>query len=400
MRHTSAYICLFLLGMLMASCHKVRHDHEVMALKGNYTYRGDVANKKYDGYGQLTHGDSIVYTGQWKDGKREGQGICTDSLGRRIVGQWRADTLVSGTRTDSLGTYRGDFNRRMVASGHGIYTDKKGHIYEGYWRNDRRTGFGFALEPGRHLRLGEWKADNYLGERVEYSSDRIYGIDISRFQHDIGRKHYAIDWGRMRITHLGSISKKHVRGTVDYPVSFCYIKSTEGVTLRNRYYLKDYQQARSHGIHCGSYHFFSINSAATAQANFFVKHSRFLTGDFPPVLDLEPLPSQIAKIGGVEVLFSRVRTWMRLVRQHTGVRPVLYVNQTFVNRYLPSAPDIKRDYEVWIARYGEYKPDVRLIYWQLCPDGRVAGIHGQVDVNVFNGYRNEYREFFGTQRIK
>ena len=52
-------------------------------------------------------------------------------------------------------------------------------------------------------------------------------------------------------------------------------------------------------------------------------------------------------------------------------------------------------YRVWIARYGEYKPDVKLIYWQLSPDGRVRGIHRLVDINVFNGYQDEWNEYIG-----
>jgi len=92
-------------------------------------------------------------------------------------------------------------------------------------------------------------------------------------------------------------------------------------------------------------------------------------------------------------LFKAVRTWLSLVKQKTGVSPILYVNQQFVNKYLPLAPDIKRDYQVWIARYGEYKPDVRLAIWQLSPDGRVQGIRGDVDIDVFNGYQEEWQEF-------
>jgi lysozyme len=72
----------------------------------------------------------------------------------------------------------------------------------------------------------------------------------------------------------------------------------------------------------------------------------------------------------------------------------------FVNVYLSQAPDIKRDYRVWIARYGEYKPDVRLAFWQLCPDGRVAGIHPAVDINVFNGYQTQFEEFLDSETIK
>ncbi len=66
-------------------------------------------------------------------------------------------------------------------------------------------------------------------------------------------------------------------------------------------------------------------------------------------------------------------------------RPILYISQRFVNKYLSLAPDLHNNYDVWIARYGEYKPDVNLVYWQLSPDGSVTGIHGHVDINVYNG---------------
>lgn len=204
----------------------------------------------------------------------------------------------------------------------------------------------------------------------------------------------------MRITHLGKISRKKVSGTVDYPVSFVYIKSTEGTSVRNPYYLSDYQQARKYGIHCGAYHFFSHTSQASKQAYFFLKHSRFSKGDFPPVLDVEPTPSQVKAMGGPAAMFSRIRTWLNIVRQRTGVKPILYVSQQFVNQYLPEAPDLMRDYMVWIARYGEYKPEVRLVFWQLCPDGRVSGITGEVDINVFNGYRDQFNQFLINERIK
>ena len=105
-------------------------------------------------------------------------------------------------------------------------------------------------------------------------------------------------------------------------------------------------------------------------------------------------------MGGTEELFARLRTWLKIVHNATGTKPILYVSQVFVNRYLPFAPDIKRDYKVWIARYGEYKPDVRLVYWQLCPDGRVRGTHGEVDINVFNGYDDQFQNFLENDRIK
>ena len=118
------------------------------------------------------------------------------------------------------------------------------------------------------------------------------------------------------------------------------------------------------------------------------------------MLDVEPTNAQIRAYGGTEKLLQAIRTWLQIVEQQVGVRPILYVNQGFVTKHLADAADMKRDYQVWIARYGEYKPDVRLAIWQLSPDGRVAGIRGEVDINVFNGYHDQYEEFLETHCIK
>lgn len=398
--HTLWLSALLLAVMTLAGCGDIAHPGQTVVRRGNTVYRGGIRDGKFDGYGQLSVGDSIVYAGQWRMGKRWGKGVSHDSLHHRIVGTWRADTLVSGRWTDSTGTYSGEMNRDAIAQGHGSFTDERRNLYVGEWRDGKRTGFGFDLTHKKHIRVGEWRADRYLGERLEYTADRIYGIDLSRFQHDVGRKHYAIDWKRVRISHLGNISRKKVTGKVDYPIAFCYIKSTEGTSLRNRYYRSDCSSARARGIRVGAYHFFSTRTPAAAQARFFIQNSSFHKGDLPPVLDVEPTHEQIKKMGGPGVLFQAVRTWLRIVGAHTGTRPVLYISQTFVNRYLPSAPDLKRDYNIWIARYGEYKPDVHLVYWQLCPDGRVTGIRTEVDINVFNGYRGEWSDFLSRECIK
>jgi lysozyme len=358
----------------------------------------DAGRKPYSGIFVETDGGIWRY-GTWLRTKREGKGISHDGKGNLICGTWNADTIVEGRRTDGKGTYHGHFNKEKEAEGHGFFAAADGTYYEGRWVGGLRNGFGFEL--GRsHMKAGEWMNGVYKGERISYTSERIYGIDISRYQHGKGRKYYPIYWNRLRITDLGRLSKKNVSGVVNYPVSFVYIKSTEGISIRNRYYAADYKQARKHGFHCGAYHFFSTKTSATAQARYFIRNSFFKKGDLPPVLDVEPTHKQIVKMGGETVLFNAIRTWMRIVRQHTGVKPVLYVSQNFVNKYLNAAPDIKKDYNIWIARYGEYKPDIKLIYWQLSPDGRVNGIHGDVDINVFNGYEDSFDSFIKTERIK
>ena len=390
--------------------------------KAELSYYLDRHNVEDEGYEMVAafaagkrhseHLDTIpVYNiGRWKGKKRQGTAISRDSLGRITIGQWDEDTLTSGIRIDSAGIFQGAFKDGKVGSvvdakaeGHGSFLSTEGHYFEGHWTDDQREGFGLQLlenEVVTVLKTGQWQQGVFKGERMNYTSERIYGIDISRYQHGKGRKKYPILWNQLRISHLGSKSKKQISGTVDYPVSFIFIKSTEGVSVRNPYYVHDYAAARKAGIPIGAYHFYSTKRTGSAQAQYFIQNTLFRTGDLPPVLDIEPSTSDIERAGGSKALWSNIRAWLQAVEKRCGVKPILYVNQKFVNKYLPDAPDIKRDYKIWIARYGEYKPDVKLIVWQLSPDGRVRGITGEVDINVFNGYQTQFDEFIQNETIK
>lgn len=193
----------------------------------------------------------------------------------------------------------------------------------------------------------------------------------------------------MRITSLGTASRKRIQGEVSYPVSFVFIKATQGTTIYNRYYAADLAAARRHGIAVAPYHFFSMKAGAP-QASYFLSHAQVSRATLPPMLDVEPSEAEIRQMGGDDVLFREVLVWLRQVEQQTGRTPILYVSQNFVNKHLPRAPKSIRRYPVWIARYGEYKPYVRLLIWQLAADGRVRGIKGDVDINVFNGSKADF----------
>lgn len=342
--------------------------------------------------------------GYWKAGRfhfglLNGPAVWRDPQGRIVCGLWDNDTIVVARRYDDEGCYDGQMDTLGLASGQGSIVRQDGSSYTGMWVNDRPEGWGF--ESSSHgIKAGEWRKGRFLGEKIKYTSERIYGIDISRHQHEKGRKRFTINWRQVRITSLGSKHNKHVMGRPDFPISFVYIKATEGISIRNRYYAADCQQARRQGIRVGAYHFMSLKTSAERQARHFLRYAQFRRGDFPPVLDVEPSHAQIAAIGGAEQLFKLIRTWCNIVERSTGHRPILYVSQMFVNRYLSKAPDIKQRYQVWIARYGEYKPDVHLVFWQLSPEGRVAGIHGPVDINVFNGYGLQYQEFLRNNTMK
>lgn len=304
-----------------------------------------------------------------------------------------------GMITDSLGVYRGTVDDHLQPDGHGSYTAPGNHYFEGEWSLGLRHGFGFNVQPGKDIQVGTWLNGRYKGEQLHFSAERIYGIDIARYQHESGRKRFRINWKALRITHLGKHNQQHATGETAYPVSFIYIKATQGVTVTNRYFAGDYAQARRHGYRVGAYHFYSTTTDARAQAAHFLKVARFSSGDFPPVLDVEPSDAQIKAMGGGEKLLSEMHTWLKVVEQQVGIKPILYLNQGFVNKYLHNAPDLKRNYLIWIARYSEYMPDIRLCWWQLSQTGKVSGIHGDVDINVFNGYRDKWEEYLSEGLI-
>ena len=345
---------------------------------------------------------TVWNVGTWRGRTHEGTALAVDSAGFTIIGTFDADTIKTGLRIDTLGTYLGDF-RGTIAHGHGAYI-ADGSYFEGHWSDDKRDGFGIQLltpvGDEARLQVGEWKKGRFWGERMKYTSERIYGIDIARYQHGKGRHKFPINWKQLGINYLGRKTHKNVHGAADYPVSFIFIKSTEGISITNKYYADDYAQARKHHIPIGAYHFFSLKSSGAAQAQHFIKNTKFQKGDLPPVLDVEPSDAQIKAAGGPEKMFQQIRIWLHMVQGRCGVPPILYINQMFINKYFSLVPDIKRDYDVWIARYGEYKPDVRLAFWQLCSDGRVKGITGDVDINVFNGYKSQFDEFVAKKSIK
>lgn len=342
--------------------------------------------------------DSATYVGQ-TNGKmvhnqrfvRQGYGVLTFANGTKLEGVWHNDSLKQGKRIDNKGIYIGELDSAYQATGQGVLYGHNGDYYQGEWQANKRQGFGLGLYRKIGLHCGEWRKDRFMGERMVYTADRVYGIDISRHQHEKKGKKYTINWNNLRIRSLGV--GRRVRGAVNYPVSYIYIKSTEGKSIYNKYYAADLQQARKRGIAVGTYHFFSTKSTGAQQAAHFLKMSWIGANDLPPVLDLEPNDAQIHGMGGDAALFREALVWLRTVERRCGKRPVLYVSQRFVNVHLAKAPAAMRNYDTWIARYSEYKPFVRLLHWQLTPYGRVNGIHGEVDINVFNGSREDFKKY-------
>lgn len=214
-----------------------------------------------------------------------------------------------------------------------------------------------------------WRA--LYGDVTYPEGYEIHGIDISHHQ---GR----IDWEKLK--DEGMIDK--------HPVRFVMIKATEGSTQIDENFTDNFHQAREYGFTRGAYHFYSVHSSARDQAQFFLKQVKLENGDLPPVLDVEHKPKQQTD----QEFKTSVLQWLEIVEQHYQVKPILYTYYKFKMQYLNDS--IFDQYPYWIAHYYvdsvEYRG--RWKFWQHTDAGRLPGIKGPVDFNIYNGSYYDLRQ--------
>ena len=192
----------------------------------------------------------------------------------------------------------------------------------------------------------------------------IHGIDISHHQ---GK----IDWQELKD-----------KGVIDkFPIRFVMIKATEGASQIDENFRENFYQAREHGFTRGAYHFYSVHSSAADQARFFISKVKLENGDLPPVLDVEHKPKKQTD----EQFKASVLEWLQIVERHYGVKPIIYTYYKFKTRYLNDP--IFDDYPYWIAHYyvDQVEYDGPWKFWQHTDVGRLPGIKGDVDFNIYNG---------------
>lgn len=191
----------------------------------------------------------------------------------------------------------------------------------------------------------------------------IYGIDVSRYQ-------ATINWNRLRNALIDRL-----------PIRFVIIKSTEGDSHIDTKFRDNFSNAKEHGFIRGVYHFWSNKSSARRQAYFFLAMVHLQPGDLPPVLDVEHKPKNIS----TEEFQQNILTWLHIVEDRYHVKPIIYTYYKFKDQYLSDSRF--DDYPYWIAHYYvnqmEYQGAWK--FWQHTDAGRLPGIKGYVDLDIYNG---------------
>lgn len=203
----------------------------------------------------------------------------------------------------------------------------------------------------------------------------VQGIDVSRHQG-------AIDWDATR------------RGGT----RFVFMKATEGKDHMDPNFYANWRGARDAGIPRAAYHFMTWCSTAAEQAAWFRQIVPNDPDALPPVLDLEWNNHSSCKnrFGRADVL-EKVRVMLAAMEAHTGKLPIIYTDMTFHRDILEGE---YFDNPFWLRSVAA-EPRERyngrvFTFWQYTQTGRVAGVRGDVDRNVFYGSEGEWVNFLLT----
>jgi lysozyme len=203
----------------------------------------------------------------------------------------------------------------------------------------------------------------------------VHGIDVSKWQG-------AINWDAVR----------------EAGTRFVFIKATEGGDHLDEKFLDNWNGAKAAGVPRAAYHFVYWCRPAHEQAQWFIQHIPNDADALPPVLDVEwnghsrTCPGKIS----AEKARAKMRVMLKELEDHTGKRPIIYTDITFHADVIEGSGEFDT-YPFWVRSVAS-PPRERYTnrpwsFWQYTTTGRVPGVKGDVDRNVFAGTDREWKQF-------
>lgn len=327
--------------------HNMLRINSLLRLLMAITLSAILATATYAREGNLS-ASNYEYTGGVADGKQNGFGICRYKNGNVYIGNWKMG----------------------YKSGKGLIRFADGTMDFGTWVQGT-----LAKQPGRKFKVGK----------------KCYGIDVAKYQKTVRWENLAL-----HVDAEGNIATGKKKTRYRQPVLFALMKSTEGITIIDPFFKRNFREAKHCGIIRGAYHFLSVNSPVEEQVKFFIENTPLEPGDLPPVLDLE-ISKRVMEQQHDKVI-KMAKKWLREVEKHYGVKPIIY---TYNNYYLKYMKGHGLDgYDYWIARYGAEPSARHWEIWQLTDKGRCDGINHAVDIDIFNGTYSDLVEYVRKHPIK
>jgi lysozyme len=213
------------------------------------------------------------------------------------------------------------------------------------------------------------------------SRDAVEGVDVSYFQQ-------AVDWRAVAGDHI----------------SFAFIKATEGGDRVDERFAENFRGAAAAGVLRGAYHFWYHCRSGAEQAAWYIRNVPRAPDALPPVLDIEWTPTSptCTKRPPAEAVHADMQAFLDTVEAYYGKRPIIYTSIDFYRDRLSDGAF--RNYPLWVrstaAEPHEKYGDRFWHFWQYTSTGRVAGIRGNADRNVFHGSEAEFRSFLASSEVR
>ncbi len=190
-------------------------------------------------------------------------------------------------------------------------------------------------------------------------------------------------------SHNGDIDFKKVK---DDGYTFVIIKASEGIEHHDSRFATNYDNARAAGLKVGAYHFFRKKTDGLNQAKNFLETIGWRKLDLPLVVDVEDWSNDNhinddRTQKNLDDMVDNLRS--------RGYKVMIYTNGNGYKKYIK---DGQININLWLCSFKQ--PDkLRHIPHQMQQYshwGRVRGIWGDVDLNVFNGSQAQWDKWLET----
>ena len=174
-------------------------------------------------------------------------------------------------------------------------------------------------------------------------------------------------------------------------VAFVFTKATEGLNYVNPTLRHNWTGIKDAGMVRGAYHY------ARPDQNLSISEVQHFIGAMDRVGGLESgdlLALDIESGSGNVARWSL--NFVRDLEQHYGFKPMIYTGAWFSTPAGFPLVQALADYGLWLAAYTSEAPNPprpwsTLAMWQYTDAGRVQGIEGNVDRNIFFGTAQQLR---------
>lgn len=187
---------------------------------------------------------------------------------------------------------------------------------------------------------------------------------------------------------MNGIDVSQWQGYIDFSqvrragIELVYIKASEGTDFVDPFFHRNYANAKNAGLMVGFYHYLTARNVEEArqEAYHFVSVTEGLVNDGKMVMDIED-------IGGLsrEEVNAIARTFLESVEEFSGRSAAIYADDDTAAEILTADLTV---YPLWLAQYDAEEPMLEGAWetwagWQYTDMGRVAGIQGNVDRDIF-----------------